>query len=178
MDYQSDSDYPEYRDESPESSPSEVDTNDIASPAYFDKAFYTLEVNPGDNVILHSYVRNWGKKNMVIWYNRTLLLIQGSQVVRDKERLSLEDRNLVIKNVQISDDNDYICKLLPESLTMVVSLHVKSPPRNITIIYKDNNVSTKTLHLKNGETAFQLHCSAEKGRPNPSITWSKDVSKR
>lgn len=179
-DYQND-DYNEDDYNSPEQQPNEIpptsdiDTNSIGSPAYFEKDHYSVEVKPGENIKLNSFVKNLSKHNVIMWYNASQLMVQSNHVLRDKDRISVEESNLVIKNIQLSDDSEYVCKLLPEKVQMNVSLHVLSPPRNIRIIHNDVNVSTNTLHLKNGER-LQLHCSAEKGRPTPSITWSKDVS--
>lgn len=173
-DYQGD-DYPEdYDDENVSQDKSKGMQGEDT--AILEKTAYTETANPGSNVKLQCHVKNLTKINIIMWYNGTKLLHHGNTNIVEDKRIEVDkDNSLIIHNVNVYDDQIYRCKVLPKAdLIEEVTLHVISPPSEVTITRDNSIVNDEELEVASGEKV-EFKCSYARGRPQANIKWAKNV---
>lgn len=112
-----------------------------------------------------------------MWYNGSLLIVQGDNVMGHKERTEITpQKNLIIRNLIFGDDNAYNCRVLPEQINVKTFLHIKGPPRGMTIAHNKNDISGNKLQYRAGETNLKFDCIIAKSRPAAKIIWNHNVN--
>ena len=115
-----------------------------------------------------------------MWYNGSLLIVQGDNTISlQKERIEVSpQKNLIIRNVNFNDDSSYNCRVLPEQINVKTFLHIKGPPRGMTIAHNKNNqddITGTKLQYHTGDTNLKFDCVIAKSRPAAKITWNHNV---
>lgn len=123
----------------------------------------------GEDVFLHCNATNadyfttmWKRNEDIIFQDKHLLLSKPVDKFHH-----FENRTIVIKNFQKTDEGEYACTILSQLSEPTVTHSVKlCAPPSITLL----RTSSGTQEFKVGD-GFTLMCEA-KGSPPPKITWS------
>lgn len=116
-----------------------------------------------------------------MWYNYSRLLFQKQARLTKDPRVTLDDNySLHIKDVQVTDSNEYFCKVFPERITLSVNLKVHGPLTHVTI-FANNKIDVTSQKLTydvrhpsaefSGEVLL-LECRATGGNPAGRVAWS------
>uniref|UniRef100_A0A336MF68 CSON015086 protein n=1 Tax=Culicoides sonorensis TaxID=179676 RepID=A0A336MF68_CULSO len=150
--------------------------------AYFLEDRMSKSANISQTVALACPVKNLDEKNHVImWYNYTSMLYQKKVKHSKDPRISLDENfSLHIKNVQVTDTNEYFCKIYPENINHTISLKVFGPLTHVSILANKNNVTSQKLTFDVRQPSYEfnganlvLECKATGGNPAGRVTWSK-----
>lgn len=117
-----------------------------------------------------------------MWYNFSSLLFQKENKLTKDPRVSLDENySLHIKDVQVTDSNEYFCKVYPESVNLTVDFKVHGPFTHVAVIALGNNRDVTRDKLVydvrhptsefSGEV-LRLACNATGGNPAGRVTWS------
>lgn len=113
-----------------------------------------------------------------MWYNGSTLIVQGDNVIGQKDRIEVSpQKNLIIRNVNVNDDSYYNCRVLPEQINVKTFLHIQGPPQGMTIAHnnKDDITGTK-LQYRTGEQSLKFECVIARSRPAAKIIWNHNVN--
>ncbi|XP_017838581.1 lachesin [Drosophila busckii] len=119
-----------------------------AEPApYFEQSDLHIEARPGSDVILNCDVRNFGLRNVVMWYRNSTILSTGQNSINDQEEV-LKNNSLRIRSVTKEHANDYYCVVLPQNVRQHTQLRVS--PR-LSILCDDRDVTDRSQTFKQGD---------------------------
>lgn len=133
----------------------------------------------GDRAVLPCYHRSTGGPNspMVRWFKGDQMISYGLTVYKDRSKFQIEkpavdEWNLVIKNVEPSDEAIYTCKTVEEGLERVTerSLKVETKPEI------DERISSpESIYVNEGDTPT-IWCNVS-GTPEPTVTWQRTLGR-
>ncbi|XP_062573754.1 lachesin-like isoform X2 [Saccostrea cucullata] len=134
----------------------------------FDVPIVNITVVAGKTAVLPCSIESLGEFK-VVWTDRwSTLLTYGDRRIINDERISVErprlrDWNLVIREVQYTDQGNYVCQIntLPIKTNSVL-LHVLVPPEIL-------DSSSSDMTAKEGDTVT-LTCNVT-GIPRPTVQW-------
>uniref|UniRef100_A0A2M4A0Y3 Putative opioid-binding protein/cell adhesion molecule n=3 Tax=Anopheles triannulatus TaxID=58253 RepID=A0A2M4A0Y3_9DIPT len=132
---------------------------------------YIERAPPGELVAFRCEVANPTNSTIIIWYKKNQPIFQHrSKLTSDQRFKLLDDFSLQIDGVQLSDEGDYSCQLLPSNSSVKIELQILTPPRNVHIMH-GSKILNETVELNQRDRKFVLFCSAI-GHPTPQIVWS------
>lgn len=122
--------------------------------------------------------------NVILWYNNTKMLTQGS-ISHNIARASVDDKDaLHLKYVTPFDANKYLCKIIPEQVILTVDLKVYGSNKFAEITANGQDVSNKTIYYNPNKSgpefkgrSLQLECNPHGGYPTGSITWTHESNR-
>ncbi|XP_049547172.1 neurotrimin-like, partial [Anopheles darlingi] len=167
-------DYDDYDDGEDEDAPSQeqpqISDNTLLGTKLLTKN-YIEKAPPGEQVALRCDVANPTNSTIIIWYKKNQPIFQHKSKLTSDQRLKLlEDFSLQIDGVQLSDEGDYFCQLLPSNSSVKIELQILTPPRHVHIMH-GSKILNETVELNQRDRKFVLFCSAI-GHPTPQIVWS------
>ncbi|XP_035794697.1 neuronal growth regulator 1-like isoform X2 [Anopheles albimanus] len=167
-------DYDDYDDGEDEDAPSQertqISDNTLLGTKLLTKN-YIEKAPPGEQVALRCEVANPTNSTIIIWYKKNQPIFQHrSKLTSDQRFKLLDDFALQIDGVQLSDEGDYSCQLLPSNSSVKIELQILTPPRNVHIMH-GSKILNETVELNQRDRKFVLFCSAT-GHPTPQIVWS------
>ncbi|XP_036359051.1 nephrin-like isoform X2 [Octopus sinensis] len=160
-------------------------TGSVADDAQGRQMFRTKPQNVSaikdQTVILKCEVMNqsgrmqWSKNGFALGYDKSIPGFSRYEVVGN---LNLGEYNLMITNVELRDDTEYQCQVLPTPgnppLMASAYLTVHIPP-DVPKIVGHKNASTIDIPYTQDE--IKLECVAHNGRPAARLEWFKDGEK-
>lgn len=121
--------------------------------------------SPIDN---HFY--SFKANNEFMWYNQSTHITQSKYVISVDPRVSLDENySLKIKSVQESDAGPYLCKVLPDEISMKVNLEVESVPTAVILDKEGRNISNRQTTYRQGDR-IEIECRGY-GNPTPQMKW-------
>lgn len=116
---------------------------------------------------------------ILIWYNGTDMLQQGSLRLTKNERVQsfANNNTLLIRDVRPEDSNMYKCRVLPIRQDVDINLKVRSAPQSLVILHGDDNVANQHVFI-NAKQGKPIHfqCLTKGAFPEPNFSWSHEVS--
>jgi len=125
-------------------------------------------------------VKHRRRENIVLWYNGTRLISQGTNMFVDKSRISVDNSSaLHIKRATTDDTSIYLCKVLPEQLKLHVHLHVTGPHKRAQITANEVDITNKSIHFNPRRPGpefknqgLELICTPQGGNPPGIVQWT------
>lgn len=166
-DYAEDDDYNYDETDENKSGGMPIETNEInIDPPYFEISELNIKANYGENIVLNCDVRNFQLKNAVMWYRNKNLIVNG-QTSLDKRIEVFKNNSIRINNVQETEADDYYCTVLPENVTLHITLAVGG---KLSIYSDGRDVTEKTVTVNQGES-HTFECKVFSNE-NTIIKWS------
>lgn len=167
---QNDDDY-NYDDESGQDQKSN-ENNSVPTdrlPITMGKAKTEFNVVVGGSVRLDCPVQNKGNA-IVMWYKGDNLVTQDKHVLEPSNRFNVTPQwSLEIKDVKVSDEGSYQCKIVPDDISLTIKLMIKRTPA-IQIIEGNRDVTEQQLSFREGDK-IRLDCQSQ-DHPQPKYIWS------
>lgn len=121
----------------------------------------------------------WAASNIFVWYKSDIkhILYMGNTQMVKNERIKLNetDHTLIIKDVKPDDEDNYVCRVLPQGVEMIAKLQVipldggalEKPSAHIYAV-DGRDISDRSFTFHQGER-IEISC---KGRPETTnVKW-------
>ncbi|GAB1610364.1 nephrin-like isoform X2 [Argonauta hians] len=126
-------------------------------------------------VMNRSGAMQWSKNGFALGYDKSIPGFSRYEVVGN---LDLGEYNLMITNVELRDDTEYQCQVLPTlgnpALIASAYLTVHVPPDVPEIVGHSNG---SVIEIPYTQDEIKLECVAHNGRPAARLNWFKDGEK-
>jgi uncharacterized protein YodC (DUF2158 family) len=131
----------------------------------------------GKSVTLKCNGEGFDSNPVVMWYNGSRLLFQGTSKNTNDKRIEFSKLTdtMVISDVNSYDDGAYRCRIYgKKNYETFIDLQVNGPPRGISIhehSQKTIDIAGTTFKYHAGQKNLVFTCNVAKSRPAAKIDW-------